>query len=41
MYKKGKAIVMDGLKKGIFVEEDKTVVAKLEKYKLPNKILIK
>jgi len=41
LYKKGKDIVMQGLKKGIFEKEDGAVIAKLDKYKLPNKILIK
>ncbi|MBW2981717.1 arginine--tRNA ligase [Candidatus Woesearchaeota archaeon] len=41
MYKKGKEIIMDGFKKGIFVKEDGAVVAKLEDYKLPDRILIK
>jgi arginyl-tRNA synthetase len=41
IYKQGKDIVENGLKKGIFVKEDGAVKAKLEKYKLPDKILIK
>ncbi|MBD3355426.1 arginine--tRNA ligase [Candidatus Woesearchaeota archaeon] len=41
IYKKGKDIVKKGLKKGIFVKEEKAVKAKLEKYNLPDKVLIK
>jgi arginyl-tRNA synthetase len=41
IYKEGKDIVKEGLKKKIFVNEDGAIIAKLEKYKLPNKILIK
>jgi len=41
IYKKGKEIVKKGLKKGIFVKEEQAVKAKLEKYNLPDKILIK
>ncbi len=41
IYKKGKKIVMNGLKKGIFEKEDNAVIADLEKFKLPKKVLIK
>jgi arginyl-tRNA synthetase len=41
MYKKGKNIAMNGFKKRIFVKEQGAIVAKLEKYKLPDRILIK
>jgi len=41
IYKKGKDIVMDGLKRGIFKKDAGAVIADLEKYDLPNKILIK
>lgn len=41
IYKKGKDIVLDGLKKGIFEKEDGAVFAKLERYDLPDKALIK
>ncbi len=41
IYKKGKEIVKKGLKKEIFVKEEQAVKAKLEKYNLPDKILIK
>ena len=41
MYKKGRDIVMKGLKKGIFKKEDGAIIAELEKYKLPNKVLIR
>ena len=41
IYKKGREIVMQGLKKNIFEEDDNAIIARLEKYKLPNKILIK
>jgi arginyl-tRNA synthetase len=41
LYKFGKDIVEKGLKEGIFVKEDGAVVAKLEKYGLPDKVLLK
>jgi len=41
IYKQGKDIVLKGLEKGIFEKQDGAIVAKLEKFKLPNKILIK
>ncbi|MBD3248953.1 arginine--tRNA ligase [Candidatus Woesearchaeota archaeon] len=41
IYKKGKKIVMGGLKKGIFEKEDDAVIADLEDFKLPKKVLIK
>ncbi|MBW2996699.1 arginine--tRNA ligase [Candidatus Woesearchaeota archaeon] len=40
-YKKAKDTVMEGLKKGLFKKEEGAIMAPLEKYKLPNKILIK
>ena len=41
IYAKGKEIVLDGLKKGIFEKADGAIIADLEKYKLPKKVLIK
>jgi arginyl-tRNA synthetase len=41
LYRKGKDIVMEGLKKGIFEKDAGAVTARLEKFGLPNKILIK
>ncbi|MDN5327619.1 MAG: arginyl-tRNA synthetase [Candidatus Woesearchaeota archaeon] len=41
IYEKGKDIVLDALKKGIFIKEDNAVVAPLEKYGLPNKTVLK
>ncbi|MBS3157478.1 arginine--tRNA ligase [Candidatus Woesearchaeota archaeon] len=41
IYTKGKEIVHQGLKKGIFKKKDGVIIAKLEKYNLPDKILIK
>ena len=41
IYKFGKDIIMDGLKKGKFIEEDGAIVADLEEYKLPKKVLIR
>jgi arginyl-tRNA synthetase len=41
VYVKGKEIVEKGLKKGIFGKKDGAVVVNLEKYKLPNKVLLK
>lgn len=41
IYKEGKEIVMEGLKKDIFKEKDGAVIAPLEKYGLPEKVLIK
>lgn len=42
IYKKGKQIVLEGAKKGIFVKlPDGAIEAKLEKYGLPDKILIR
>ena len=41
-YKKAKDVVLDGLKKGIFKkDEDGNVFVELEKYKMPNKILLR
>ncbi|MFH0819918.1 MAG: arginine--tRNA ligase [bacterium] len=41
VYLKGKKIISDNLKKGIFQKQDGAVVAPLEKYNLPAKVLIK
>ncbi|HIH42392.1 TPA: arginine--tRNA ligase [Candidatus Woesearchaeota archaeon] len=41
IYKQGKEIVVDGLKKGIFREEDGAIVADLEAFHLPKKVLVK
>ncbi len=41
IYKEGKEIVVDGLKKGIFREEDGAIVADLEAFHLPKKVLVK
>jgi arginyl-tRNA synthetase len=43
IYKKGKEIVLDGLERGIFKQhpEDNYIYADLEKYNLPNKILLR
>ena len=41
IYDKGKEIVFRGLKRGIFVKEDGAIIAPLEKYGLPKKVLIK
>jgi arginyl-tRNA synthetase len=41
IYKHGKEIILDGLKRGIFIEEEKAIVADLEKFKLPKKVLIR
>ena len=41
IYKKGKDIIMKGLKYGIFKKEEGAIVAELEKYNLPNKVLIR
>ncbi len=41
IYKQGKNIVLDALKKGIFFEEDGAVIAPLEKHGLPNKVVLK
>ena len=41
IYKKGKDIISDGLKKGIFKKEDNAIVADLEKHGLPKKVLMR
>ncbi|MDI3473697.1 MAG: arginyl-tRNA synthetase [Candidatus Woesearchaeota archaeon] len=41
IYKEGKEIIMEGLKKGIFKEKDGAIIAPLEKFGLPDKVLIK
>lgn len=41
IYKKGKDIVAKGLKQGIFEEDEGAVIANLEKFKIPNKVLLK
>lgn len=41
IYKEGKDIVMSGLKKGIFQKKEEAIIAPLEKYGLPDKVLIK
>ncbi|MBR9691550.1 arginine--tRNA ligase [Candidatus Woesearchaeota archaeon] len=41
IYAKGKEIVLEGLKKGIFEKQEGAVIAKLEKYRIPDKVLIK
>lgn len=41
IYKEGKDIVMDGLKKGIFEKEEGAIIVNLEKHNLPNKVLIR
>ncbi len=41
IYKEGKEIILKGLKKGKFFKEDGAIVADLEKYNLPNKILLR
>jgi arginyl-tRNA synthetase len=43
IYKNGKAIVLDGLERGIFKQhpEDNYIYADLEKFNLPNKILLR
>ncbi|MEK6951237.1 MAG: arginine--tRNA ligase [Nanoarchaeota archaeon] len=41
-YEQGKEIVFEGLKKGIFEKDDqKNIVAKLEAYNLPNKVVLR
>ncbi|MFH1656614.1 MAG: arginine--tRNA ligase [Candidatus Nealsonbacteria bacterium] len=42
IYKKGKKIILDGLEKGIFKKDkDGAIIAKLEKYGLPDKVLLR
>ncbi len=41
LYKLGKEIVYEGFKKGLFIKQDNAIIAPLEKYGLPNKVLIK
>jgi arginyl-tRNA synthetase len=40
-YQKGKDIVAEGLKKGVFVESQGAVVTNLESYKLPDTVVVK
>ncbi|MBT4936015.1 arginine--tRNA ligase [Candidatus Woesearchaeota archaeon] len=41
MYTKGKDIVMKGLKNGVFKEKENGIVAELEKFKIPNKVVLR
>lgn len=41
LYMHGKELVIEGLKKGIFIEEEGAIVVDLEKVKLPKKVLIR
>ena len=41
MYDKGKDIVMKGLKNGVFEKDEGAVIAKLEEYKLSDKVLVR
>ncbi len=41
IYKEGKEIIQMGLKKGLFKKEDGAIIAELEPYGLPKKVLIK
>ncbi len=41
IYKSGKDVVLDAYKRGIFFEEDGAIIAPLEKYNLPNKVVLK
>lgn len=41
LYKEGKKIVYKNLAKGVFKKQDKAIIAPLEKYGLPDKVLIK
>lgn len=42
LYKKGKKIVFDALKKGIFIRDEKgNIVAPLERFGLPNKVMLR
>lgn len=42
LYKKGKKIAFDALKKGIFVRDEKgNIIAPLEKFNLPNKVMLR
>lgn len=41
MYDKGKDIVMKGFKEGIFEEDEGAIIAKLEEYKLSDKVLVR
>ena len=41
LYKGGKELIQEGLDKGIFKEKDGAVVAELEKFGLPDKILLR
>ena len=42
LYKRGKKIVFDAFKKGIFVKDEKgNIIAPLEKFNLPNKVVLR
>ena len=42
LYEKGKEVVFEGLKKKIFVKDDnKSIIAELEQFGLPNKVLLR
>ncbi|MFH1588924.1 MAG: arginine--tRNA ligase [Candidatus Diapherotrites archaeon] len=41
IYKEGKKIILDALKKGVFSEQNGAVVVPLEKFNLPNKVAIR
>lgn len=41
LYTHGKDIIMDGFKKKVFIKDEGAIIADLEKYKLPKKVLIK
>ncbi|MDP3989912.1 MAG: arginine--tRNA ligase [archaeon] len=42
LYEQGKEVVFEGLKKKIFVKDDnKSIIAELEKFGLPNKVLLR
>lgn len=42
LYEKGKEVVFEGLKKKIFIKDDnKSIIAELEKFGLPNKVLLR
>lgn len=41
IYKEGKELILDGLERGVFSSDDSAVVADLERYGLPKKVLIR
>ncbi len=41
LYDKGKEMIMDAYKKGKFIEKDGAIIAQLEEYGLPDKVLIR